>query len=261
MDFETMIINSVTEAITEEWMQKRLQEEAKKAVDKILEEQFSWRGPLYKKITRALEEGCERSLGGLDNLYLPRLEVLLSELIETSLGQDKRRLLLNTREMVDDGIIPVAEKGHYQPKITLGQIFDHYCDLVSKHYDTSDRKVISDGGNAFYQDVNCRAWIEPREEQFSYSWSKYQQADLHLCTDDGEDENGAEWNFTIPLMRKKETASPWEIRSFLGRDITIANLWRANPMACYLARLHTVLCVIEDDSEIFEKDVALVEEP
>lgn len=258
MDFEKKMADITSSLFTEGWVEQQVTEAVKTAIQKAINDQFSYSGIGYKKIKQVVEESVEKTVANIAPEYIPKLEIVLAEIMSKTVVAEKRRLLENFRVFMTDSDIPDREKNTGYRKVTLSEIFKVYRKYVSEHFDTEDRDINYDD-EPTYDPVECKAWIEPEHEGSGYFRSRYKHATLYLVTEDGQDEHGESCNFKVPLVMWNEK-NGWSI-SELYENIDFGNLLHADPMLCYLHKLKCHFVNIEDTGEKLDDYVDLDNKP
>ncbi len=258
MDFEKKMADITSSLFTEGWVDEQVTEAVKDAIKKAINDQFSYSGIGYKKIKQVVEESVEKTVANVAPEYIPKLEIVLAEIMSQTVVAEKKRLLENFRVFMTDTDIPDREKNTGNRKIQLSEIFKVYRKYVSEHFDTEDRDIDYDD-EPTYDPVECKAWIEPEREGSGYFRSSYKHATLYLVTEDGQDEHGESCNFKVPLVMWNEKRG-WSI-SELHENIDFGNLLHADPMLCYLHKLKCHIVHIEDTGEEMDEYVELDAKP
>lgn len=258
MDFEKKMADITSSLFTEGWVDEQVTEAVKDAIKKAINDQFSYGGIGYKKIKQVVEESVEKTVANVAPEYIPKLEIVLAEIMSQTVVAEKKRLLKNFRVFMTDTDIPDREKNTGTRKIQLSEIFKVYRNYVSENFDTEDRNIDYDD-EPTYDPVECKAWIEPKREGSGYFRSRYKHATLYLVTEDGQDEHGKSCNFKVPLIMWNAKEG-WSI-SELDEEIDFGNILRADPMLCYLHKLKCHFVHIEDTGEEMDEYVELDAKP
>lgn len=258
MDFEKKMAEVTSSLFTDGWVEEQVTEAVKGAIKKAVNDQFSYGGVGYKKIKEVVEGSVEKTVANFAPEYIPKLEIVLTEIMSQTVVAEKKRLLKNFRVFMTDTDISDREKNTGTRKIQLSEIFKVYRNYVSENFDTEDRHIDYDD-EPTYDPVECKAWIEEEDKNRGYFRSMYRHASLYLVTEDGQDEHGKSCNFKVPLImwNAKEGWSIFE----LDEEIDFGNIVRADPMLCYLYKLKCHFVHIEDTGEEMDEYVELDAKP
>lgn len=258
MDFEKKMADITSSLFTEGWVEQQVTEAVKTAIQRAINDQFSYGGIGYKKIKQVVEESVEKTVANIAPEYIPKLEIVLAEIMSQTVVAEKKRILENFRVFMTDTDIPDREKNTGTRRIELSEIFKVYRKYVSAHFDTEDRNIDYDDEPTYYP-VECKAWIEEEDKNRGYFRSMYRHASLYLVTEDGQDEHGKSCNFKVPLIMWNAKEG-WSI-SKLDEEIDFGNILRADPMLCYIYKLKSNFVHIEDTGEELDDYVDLDEKP
>lgn len=256
MDFQQKVADIASGLFTSGWVDEQVAEALKKSIKKAIDDQFSYGGVGYEKIKQVVKETVETSVSRFEPEYVPKLEIVLTEIIKQTVVEEKSRLLENFRTFMTDSNIPERRSGSGNRGVCLADIFKVYREYVAKNFDTEDRKVNTDD-EPTYEPVECKAWIDEREEG-GYFRSNYKHATLYLVTEDGQDEHGESCNFRIPLVMWNEKDG-WTISELPSIDF--AMLAYEDPMLVYLYKLKHNYVKIDDTHDEFDEYVELEEKP
>jgi len=255
MDFEKKVADIASGLFTSGWVDEQVAEALKKSIKKAIDDQFSYGGVGYEKIKQVVKETVETSVSRFEPEYVPKLEIVLTEIIKQTVVEEKSRLLENFRTLMTDSDIPERKHGHRS--IYLDDIFKVYRQYVAKNFDTDDREVNTDD-EPTYEPVECKAWIEPESEDRGYFRSNYKHATLYLVTEDGQDEHGESCNFKVPLVMW-DGNDEWTISELPSIDFS--RLAYEDPMLVYLYKLKHGYVKIKDTHNEFDEEVELEERP
>lgn len=257
MDFEKKVADIASGLFTSGWAEKQVAESIKESVKKAINDQFSYGGVGYKKIRQVVEESVEKSVSRFEPEYIPKLEIVLAEIIKQTVVEEKKALLENFRTLMTDSDIPEQRSSSGKRCVGLADIFEVYRKYVAKNFDTEERKVDTDD-EPTYEPVECKAWLEPEREDRGYFRSNYKHATLYLVTEDGQDEHGESCNFKVPLVMW-DGNDEWTISELPSIDF--ARLAYEDPMLVYLYKLKHGYVKIKDTHDEFDEEVELEERP
>lgn len=257
MDFEKKMAEVTSSLFTDGWVEEQVTEAVKGAIKKAVNDQFSYGGAGYKKIKEVVEGSVEKTVENFAPEYIPKLEIVLTEIMSQTVTAEKKRLLENFRVFMTEKDIPDRAMDTGRRKIALSEIFKAYCKYVSRNFDTEDREINYDD-EPTYNPVECKVWIEKEEQGRGYFRSSYPHAYLYLVTEDGQDKHGEGCNFKVPLIMwdRNEGWSIWELP-----EIDFCKLLYADPMLCYLHKLKCHFVHIEDTGEEMDEYVELDAKP
>lgn len=258
MDFEKKMAEVTSSLFTEGWVEEQVTEAVKGAIKKAVNDQFSYGGTGYKKIKEVVDGSVEKTVANMTPEYIPKLEIVLTEIMSQTVTVEKKRLIENFRVFMTEKDVPDREMCTGRRKIALSEIFKSYCKYVSNHFNTYGRDIDYDD-EPTYEPVECKAWIEKEEQGMGYFRSSYPHAYLYLVTEDGKDEYGEDCNFKVPLIMFDEKKEGWTISEL--EEIDFSDLLHADPMLCYLHKLKCHYVHIEDTGEEMDEYVELDAKP
>lgn len=244
-NIENSIKSVIEEKMQDGTVEKVIGEQFEKALNKAVESMFTWNGDGKELIEKKIKETMIPIIESFDfSKYLINLDTLLSQMINTTELSENMKIMKNFGKLanpIDSGAI-----------VTISDIFEKYCEYVSKNVDTSELEVTIDD-SVYYESVDVSFEFEQIDKEFNSSY--YERATIIFKCDNDDD-----LNFEIPLRRWKGVKdSNWEIE--YNTTPNIYSLKHLNDFEIYIIRVMQSRCHIEIDTEFDADSVTPDAEP
>ena len=184
MNLEERIVNQVKETLTDGTVEKIIKEQLNKQIEDIVEDLFRCYGEGYKAIKGKISEALLPAINSYDfSNYIPKIDKILTEIVNASALRDNKRILENFKHLMDES----------ECVITTEELFKAYCYYVSRRVDTSELDICFDDGVS-YEDVHCTMDIEFENREYSV----FNSGIIELRCEEDE-----ELNFDIHIHQSK----------------------------------------------------------
>lgn len=232
------LLKIAQESLSSEEVEKIVKEKFEKAVADAVESAFSWgdaKEALKKKITEVMVPYIEK----YDfSKYLPKLDTVLTELVNSDTCVGNKQILENFR-----GLMTEPDK----KEIKLTDLFSAWIEQCEKDIETDGLEIDYDDGVS-YCSVECTMRYEEEEKP---SWSSLQRAVIIF-----ENEHDEKLNVEIPISKwvwDSGREEPYTLTSFSNIAISsLRNLDEFQLLLLRLARAGTAIIIDKeyDDGEI-----------
>ena len=135
-DLEKRIQETVSRKMNDGTIEKMIEEQMEKAVKTALDDVFGYSGEGRKLLKEKFDTVMCPAIENHDfNKYVTKLDSVLTEIINNTRLADNKQILDNFSYLMKDEDIK---------EIKLSEIFEKYCEYVSKNIDTSNLEVYTD---------------------------------------------------------------------------------------------------------------------
>lgn len=244
-NFEERIAETVNEKLNDGTVEKLVEQYIEKGVSEALKEVFSWGGEGRKLIEGKLNETIVPVIECHDfNQYLTKLDSILTEIINSTILEDNKKILENFKELMKE---PESKE------IKLSDIFRRYCEHVAHNVDTDELEACCDDGDPYYQHVT--ASMEVEHEDKGWFKSIYDDCVVKFTCEEDED-----LNCQIKLYKGTDKVK-WNFRGY-GDSIDINSLRNLSDFEVFLMTLKRgfVYIVVDEESD-FDDDIEPEEKP
>jgi hypothetical protein len=214
--------NLLTEVMNDPKTQEIIKSSIQSSIAKAVEDSFRCYGDLHKAIENKIKTMLVPYIENYDlSAYIPKLDTILTEIVNTTTLTDNRTLLENFKELMTEPV---------EKTVSLETIFDKYCDYVAKHADSSDLNVSLDDG-PHYECFDCYC----STDDTTPDWSSFERIDVEFGSDVRID-YGDEATIGISLSRYKNDKDESYSLCFM-KEITINSLRDLSDFEIYLLKL------------------------
>ena len=238
------LLKIAQESLSSEEVEKIVKEKFEKAVADAVERAFSWgdaKEALKKRITEVMVPYIEK----YDfSKYLPKLDTVLTELVNSDTCVGNKQILENFR-----GLMTEPDK----KEIKLTDLFSAWIEQCEKDIETDGLEIDYDDGVS-YCSVECTMRYEEEEKP---SWSSLQRAVIIF-----ENEHDEKLNVEIPISKwvwDSGREDPYTLTSF--SNIAISSLRNLDEFQLLLLRLARAGTAIIIDKEYDDGEIQPEKEP
>ena len=236
MSLENNIKDIISKKLEDGTVEKLIEEQLEKGMNKALESLFGSYGDVTKVIEEKVKSVMIPYLENHDySRYIVKLDSVLTEVIEKTTA-DNRKLLSNFKELMTiDTSIKV---------IKVSELFGKWCKYVEENVETDGLEVDYDDGPS-YESVSVTYEFEETEKK---DWSKYEKGRIVF-----ECEHDNEMNFCIDLYRWDDIhkTNQWDFDA--KTECSLSSLRHIDEFTLYIMSLKQANVKIEidetDDSE------------
>lgn len=242
-DLEKRIQETVSRKMNDGTVEKMIEEQMEKAVKTALDDVFGYNGEARKLLKEKFETVMCPAIENHDfNKYVTKLDSVLTEIINNTRLADNKRILDNFAYLMKDEDIK---------EIKLSEIFEKYCEYVSKNIDTSDLEVYTDDAPSYEMVEAC---MEVENESRIFSDNDY---NIRLyCEKDEQLEmriklyKGYHDDYKILLIGNKT-----------GNDMDIQSLRYMSEFEVFLRKIKESYVSIDIDCDDMSEEVEVEAEP
>lgn len=233
-NFDDLMKENFNKLVEDGTVENIFKEQLIAGIKKGIEESFRY-GDLSRAIDKRVKEIMIPHIEGYDfNEYLPKLDTVLTEIVNSTSLVDNRKILQNFKTLMTE---PSAKE------INLSGLFNVYNKQTAEQFSCTGREVSDD-----YDDDGPT--YEPFETTFEFNedenreWLSFGYATIDFTTDDDEQQ---ELNRTVRLSKWKKD-NKWHISccddlsSNLG---SLRNLGEFDVLILTLARANTTIIIDE----------------
>lgn len=232
---ESLSSDEVSEIVKEKFMN---------ALRNAIEDAFRW-GDAKHAIEEKVKEVMVPYIETYDfSKYLPKLDSVLTEIVNSDLCIDNKKILENFKNLMMEP---------EQKEIKLTDLFKAWIKQCEKDIDTDDLSIDYDDGVS-YQSVDCEMRFELEDKP---SWSSVQRAVITF-----ENEHDEKLNVEIPVSKwiwDSGKEEPYTLSTY--KDLTISLLRNLNKFEVLLLRLSRAGTTIIIDKEYDDSYIQPEEEP
>lgn len=229
------LLKVAQECLSDNDIKEIVRNKFKEMIEKSIEDSFRW-GDVKNTLNKRLKEVLVPYIEGYDfEEYLPKLDTVLTELLNSSGCKAERDILNNFKELV---------KVDDRKEITVSEIFEEYV----KYCDDAIKNDIS--YSPTNETVECRMDIEYIDKNII---SNFQDAVINLSC---EYEDVEDLNMEIRLYKYKE----YEYKIENQRELMLNSLRYLDKFNLLLLKLKRNNVDIMIDKEILYDDILLADE-
>lgn len=240
MNLEQGIKSAISKKLEDGSIEKLIEEQLEKGVEKVLGDLFGHFGDAKKVIEEQIKSVMIPYLENYDySAYITKLDSVLVDLLKQT-SSDNVEILHNFQELMS---APTKDT------VTIDCLFNKWMDYVSKHVETEGLEIDYDD-DVSYEPVEVSYEVEHDEDR---SWSSFKYATLVFKCEHDE-----EMNFVIRLSRyEKDPVNEWDVR--YDKTTDIRSLKHLNDFEILLINLdqHKTKLLIDkdyDDCEVFTEE-------
>lgn len=230
--FEQKIAETVNEKLNDGTVEKLVEQYIEKGVSDALKEVFSWSGEGKKLIEKKLNETIVPVIERHDfNQYLTKLDSVLTEIVNNTTLADNKKMLENFKELMKEPEIK---------EVNLSDIFERYCEHVTKNVNTYELEACCDNGEPYYEHVTASMEVE-HEDKGCFKSSFDNCIVKFIC------EENEELNCQIRLCKGADEKN-WDFMGY-GDSIDINSLRNLSDFEVFLMTLKRGFVDIVMDEE------------
>ena len=243
--FEQRIVETVNKKLTDGTVEKLVERYMEKGVSDALEGVFSWNGNGRKIIEKKLDETIVPVIERHDfNRYLTKLDSVLTEIINSTVLADNRKMLENFKELMKE---PETKE------IKLSDIFKRYCEHVAANVNMDELEACCEDGEAYYEHVTASMKVEHEDK----SWFKSAFDD---CVVKFTCEEDRDLNCRIKLYKSVDEEK-WCFRGY-GDSVELNSLRNLSNFEMFLMTLKRgFVRIVMDGEEDCDNDIEPEEKP
>lgn len=238
------LLKIAQESLSSEEVETIVKEKFMKAMGDAIEGAFRW-GNVKNAIERKVTEVMVPYIENYDfTEYLPKLDAVLTEIVNSDNCMSERKMLENFRALVTDP---------EQKEIKLTDLFKSWIKQCERDIDTDNLEIDYDD-NPSYQYVECKMRFEKEDKP---SWSIFQRAVIIF-----ENEHDEKLNIEIPVSKwihDSDKEEPYTLS--IASDIQISSLRRLSDFQVLLLRSERAGTAIIIDKEYDDGEIYPDAEP
>lgn len=230
------LLKIAQESLSSDEAEQIVKQKFMKALGNAIEDAFRWgdaKDALKKKITEVMVPYIEK----YDfSSYLPKLDSVLTELINSDTCIGNKQILENFKDLMTEP---------EQKEIKVTDLFKAWIKQCNKDIDTDDLEIDYDDG-VHYSCVDCEMRVEELDR---LSWSSVQRAVITF-----ENEHDEKLNIEIPISKwvwDNGKEEPYTLS--ISNDVRISSLRTLNEFQILLLRLERAQTEIVIDKD-YETD-------
>lgn len=238
------LLKIAQESLSSEEVEKIVKEKFMKALEDAVDSAFRW-GDVKDTIKSKVTEVMVPYIEGYDfSEYLPKLDTVLTELVNSDACIGNKQILENFKDLMTE---PDTKE------VKLTDLFNEWIKYCEKKIDTEGLEICYDDGVSY-----CPVECEMRyEEEVKPYWSSVQRAVVIF-----ENEHDEKLNVEIPISKWKWDSGkeePYTLTDF--GDIAISSLRRLDEFRLLLLRLAKAGTAIIIDEEYEDGEIYPEKEP
>lgn len=238
------LLKIAQESLSDDEVAEIIKDKFKKALGDAVENAFRW-GDAKKAIEKKVKEVMVPYIEKYDfSEYLPKLDSVLTELVNSDTCLGNKKILENFKELMTE---PETTK------IKLTDLFNAWIKKCEKDIDTDDLEICYDDGVS-YCSVQCEMRFEKQDKP---SWSSLRRAVIVF-----ENEHDEKLNIEIPVSRwewDSGKVEPWTLS--ISNDVRISSLWRLDDFQILLLRMERTGTEIIIDKDYDDNEIQPEKEP
>lgn len=241
-DLEKRIQETVSRKMNDGTIEKMIEEQMEKAVKTALDDVFGYSGEGRKLLKEKFDEVMCPAIENHDfNKYMTKLDSVLTEIINNTRLAENKQILDNFKYLMKDEDIK---------EIKLSEIFEKYCEYVSKNIDTSNLEVDTDDTPS-YELVEACMEVETNSRIFEDN-----DYDVRFsCEEDSSLE------MRLKLYKGYNGYRILYIADCSNDGINIASLSNMSEFEVFLRKLNNSYAVIDIDCGDMSEEVEVEAEP
>lgn len=230
------LLKIAQESLSSDEVEQIVKEKFMKALGDAVDNAFRW-GDAKRALEAKVKEVMIPYIEEYDfSAYLPKLDSVLTELVNSDLCIANKEILENFRDLMTDP---------EQKEIKVTDLFKAWIKQCNKDIDTDDLEIDYDDGVS-YSCVECEMRVEELDKP---SWSSCQRAVITF-----ENEHDEKLNIEIPIRKwvwDRGKEEPYTLS--ISNDVRISSLRRLNEFQVLLLRLERARTAIVIDKD-YEDD-------
>lgn len=237
------LLKIAQESLSSEEVEKIVRDKFTKALEDAVDSAFRW-GDVKDTIKSKVTEVMVPYIEGYDfSTYLPKLDTVLTEIVNSDACIGNKKILENFRELMEMDA----------KEIKLTDLFAAWIEWCEKGIDTDDLEICYDDGVSY-----CPVECEMRyEEEDKPSWSNMQRAVIIF-----ENQHDKKLNIEIPISKWEWDSGKEEPYTLTAlSDIKISSLRRLDEFQLLLLRLGRAGTAIIIDEEYRYDEIYPKKEP
>lgn len=244
MSLENNIKDIISKKLEDGTVEKLIEEQLEKGMNKALESLFGSYGDVTKVIEEKVKSAMVPYLESYDySKYIVKIDSVLTEIIEKTTF-DNRKLLSNFKELMTiDTSIKV---------IKVSELFEKWCKYVEENVKTDELEVEYDGGPS-YESVSVTYEFEETEKK---DWLKHEKGRIVF-----ECEHDDEMNFCIDLYRWDDIHKTDQWNFDVKTECSLSSLRYIDEFKLYIMSLKQADVKIEIDETDDSDDITPKKEP
>lgn len=238
------LLKIAQESLSDDVVSEIIKDKFKSALSDAVENAFRW-GDVKKALEGKVKEVMVPYIEKYDfSTYLPKLDSVLTELVNADACIGNKKILENFRNLM---LEPESKS------IKLTDLFHAWIEKCEKEIDTDDLEICCDDGVS-YCPVECEMRFE---EQDKPSWSSLGRAVIIF-----ENEHDEKLNIEIPVSRwewNSEKKEPWTLS--ISNDVRISSLRYMDDFQILLLRMERAGTEIIIDKDYDNGEIQPEKEP
>ncbi len=238
------LLKIAQESLSSDEVNQIVKEKFMKALGEAIEDAFRW-GDAKHALENKVKEVMVPYIENYDfSAYLPKLDSVLTELVNSDTCMGNKQILENFKDLMTDP---------EQKEIKVTDLFKAWIKQCNKDIDTDDLEIDYDDGVS-YSCVDCEMRVKELDKP---SWSSCQRAVITF-----ENEHDEKLNIEIPISKwvwDSEKEEPYTLS--ISNDVRISSLRRLNEFQVFLLRLERAQTAIFIDKDCEEDCIYPEKEP
>lgn len=242
-DLEKRIQETVSRKMNDGTIEKMIEEQMEKAVKTALDDVFGYSGEGRKLLKEKFDAVMCPVIENHDfNKYVTKLDSVLTEIINNTRLAENKQILDNFSYLMKDEDIK---------EIKLSEIFEKYCEYVSKNIDTSNLEVYTDDSPSYEMvevcmEVECESRIfGDNDYNIRFYCEKDEQLEMRIKLYKGYLDG-----YRILLIGNKT-----------GNDIDIQSLRYMSKFEVFLRKIKESYASIDIDCDDMSEEVEVEAQP
>lgn len=241
-DLEKRIQEVVSQKMNDGTIEKMIEEQIEKAIKNALDDVFGYGGEAKKLLKEKFDSVMCPTIESHDfNQYVTKLDSVLTEIINNTRLADNKQILDNFAYLMKDEDIK---------EIKLSEIFEKYCEYVSKYVDTSELEVYTDDIPSYEMVEVC---MEVEKNSRIFGGNDY---DVRFYC-----ENDSNLEMRLKLYKGYNGYKMLYIVGCSDDGINIASLSNMSKFEVFLRKLKNSYAVIDIDCDDMSEEVEVEAEP
>lgn len=230
------LLKIAQESLSSDEVNQIVKEKFMKALGEAIEDAFRW-GDAKDALKKKVKEVMVPYIENYDfSAYLPKLDSVLIELVNSDAGIGNKQILENFQDLMTEP---------EQKEIKVTDLFKAWIKQCNKDIDTDDLEIDYDDGVS-YSCVDCGMRVEELDKP---SWSSFRRAIITF-----ENEHDEKLNIEIPIRKWVWDSGKEEPYTFsISNDVCISSLRSLNEFQILLLRLERAQTAIVIDKD-YEDD-------
>lgn len=238
------LLKIAQESLSDDEVAEIVKDKFKKALGDAVENAFRW-GDAKKALEEKVKEVMVPYIEKYDfSEYLPKLDSVLTELVNSDTCLENKRILDNFKHLMTEPDVK---------EFKLTDLFKKWIKKCEKEIDTDDLEICYDDGVSYYP-VECEMRFEEQEKPL---WNSIRRAVIVF-----ENEHDEKLNIEIPVSKwvwDSGKEEPWKLS--ISNDVMISSLRRLDDFQILLLRLERAGTEIVIDKEYDDGEIQPEKEP